>query len=609
VAVAGEATPGIQLAGFDDLLKLATGSSASLGDGMQERSDRSLANTFPFNMSPDQNSRNSFSSRQRNPDKFRQNRRDKSVGAAVIAARTSHVQNYLQSSRTPNQGSPASTFVLDPKSQNQVNNGFTLLAGLGTQADLKQVIDNTPNSLSYQKQTQNIDQNIGNDPRQLNFSPNDVPNQSLSPFRPQQPAQIINQGLGNTPTQPGFNFLTLPFNSLAPSNYLASGFSSFPSNALEPAFTLQDFNPNIDVPSIRVPNDPFIFQEDTPTRRPAPVQRPAPTRRPALVQRPAPGRRPALARRPAPAQRPATARRPAPSRRPTIARRPPQPQSFVNPSRRRNPAQRRRKPAGQTFDDVAAAGQRCIDKIEQVEEIEYDDVEECEHSYDKKCHTSYSTEYESQQEEECDDNYKKDCQITYSPQANNVTVTVCMTPLVKDCSIAGPEVCRVEYVSECWTKNDPHVVSDDVPKCRTEYEEKCVEKQSGYVTEEKCSKWPKEVCTVARELKTKFNPVTACEKVPQELCGPAGCGFVPGVEECHDDVKTVVTDVPSEVCDLQPQRKCAYVTKLVPKLTPVEECVDVPKEVCQRKKGNPRTVYKPVTKTWCYTPTEESGLA
>ena len=53
----------------------------------------------------------------------------------------------------------------------------------------------------------------------------------------------------------------------------------------------------------------------------------------------------------------------------------------------------------------------------------------------------------------------------------------------------------------------------------------------------------------------------------------------------------------------------SHVTKLVPKLTPVEECVDVPKEICQRKKANPRTVLKPVTKTWCYTPTEESGLA
>ena len=52
----------------------------------------------------------------------------------------------------------------------------------------------------------------------------------------------------------------------------------------------------------------------------------------------------------------------------------------------------------------------------------------------------------------------------------------------------------------------------------------------------------------------------------------------------------------------------SHVTKLVPKLTPVEECVDVPKEVCQKSKGNPRKVLKPVTKKWCYVPSEESGL-
>ena len=49
-------------------------------------------------------------------------------------------------------------------------------------------------------------------------------------------------------------------------------------------------------------------------------------------------------------------------------------------------------------------------------------------------------------------------------------------------------------------------------------------------------------------------------------------------------------------------------TKLVPRLEPVEECVDVPKEVCVRAKSNPRKVSKPVVKKWCYTPTPESGL-
>lgn len=171
----------------------------------------------------------------------------------------------------------------------------------------------------------------------------------------------------------------------------------------------------------------------------------------------------------------------------------------------------------------------------------------------------------------------------------------CLTLLPQDCNLSGPEVCRTEYISECWTKNDPHLVEDDVAHCQTVQEEKCVETVSGYSTQEDCKKWPREVCTISRETKAKFNPVTKCEKVPQQLCGPSGCGFVQGPEICHDEVdqckpiplhraiqvcadqssmesilnlrgiectsmcfqvKTVVTDIPEEVCDLQPQRSC-----------------------------------------------------
>ena len=97
----------------------------------------------------------------------------------------------------------------------------------------------------------------------------------------------------------------------------------------------------------------------------------------------------------------------------------------------KNPFQARQPLPSTTFRDVAASQERCIDKIETVEEIEYDEVEQCDHSYDKKCHTTYVTEYESQQEEECEDNFKKSCDITYSPSAQNVTVELCMQPLVK----------------------------------------------------------------------------------------------------------------------------------------------------------------------------------
>ena len=92
------------------------------------------------------------------------------------------------------------------------------------------------------------------------------------------------------------------------------------------------------------------------------------------------------------------------------------------------------------------------------------------------------------------------------------------------------------------------------------------------MTDQKCSKWPREVCTIAKEFRSKVsfmnsvnihsvtrpqaNPVTKCEKIPQRLCGPAGCGFVPGPEQCHDEVKTVIQDLPQEECDLTPQRKC-----------------------------------------------------
>ena len=103
-------------------------------------------------------------------------------------------------------------------------------------------------------------------------------------------------------------------------------------------------------------------------------------------------------------------------------------------------------------------GKRCIDKVEMVTETEYDDVVTCDHSYDKRCYTSYVTRYDSQQEEECEENYRKICFIEYEQIAFNETVQICRTPLVKDCNIQGPEICRTEYESECWTKQEEHDV-------------------------------------------------------------------------------------------------------------------------------------------------------
>merc|ERR1711981_374235 len=267
-----------------------------------------------------------------------------------------------------------------------------------------------------------------------------------------------------------------------------------------------------------------------------------------------------------------------------------------------------------SFPAVAGAspgsdGKRCIDKVEMVEETEYDDVVQCDHSYDKRCHTTYVTNYESQQEEECEENFRKNCFIEYEKIAFNETVEICRTPLVKDCDVQGPEICRTEYESECWTKQEVHDVEDDVVECTTEVEEKCEDETSGYTTNTKCSKWPREVYSVSKKQVKKYTPITGCTKEPRELCAPAGCGFKQGTEESYDKVQTVVQGAPKEQCPLEPQRTCKHVTKLVPKLEPTEECVDVPKEVCTRSRTNPRKVKKPVVKKWCYIPSEESGLA
>ena len=103
-------------------------------------------------------------------------------------------------------------------------------------------------------------------------------------------------------------------------------------------------------------------------------------------------------------------------------------------------------------------GKKCVQKVMMVEEVIWDDVVTCDHSYDKRCHTTYKTSFDSVQEEECEENFRKTCFITMVDTAMNVTTNVCKKPMVKDCDIEGEPICRTEYQSECWSKQIPHEV-------------------------------------------------------------------------------------------------------------------------------------------------------
>merc|ERR1712170_286187 len=188
----------------------------------------------------------------------------------------------------------------------------------------------------------------------------------------------------------------------------------------------------------------------------------------------------------------------------------------------------------------------CVEKEETVTSIEKEPILECTHKNTEQCHYTYVTKFAPSQEEVCEENFEKLCSITFKQQAFNETVKKCYKPTEKVCNGEGPEECRTVYESSCTTK---------------------------YV-----------------------------EKLPIEICG-AGCTFEEGAEECHDKVITSLVDVPEEICDLNPQKTCRFVTKLVPKLTPEHQCTIVPKESCVLKFSTPKQVPKPLQTRWCLDPT------
>ena len=201
----------------------------------------------------------------------------------------------------------------------------------------------------------------------------------------------------------------------------------------------------------------------------------------------------------------------------------------------------------------------CVEKLEQIKTLRKDPILECTHKNIEQCHYTYVTQFKPSQEEVCEENFEKSCSITFKQQAYNETVNKCYRPVEKVCNGQGEEVCQTVYESSCTTKY--------------------VEKQPG-----------------------KFVGDTGCEKLPVEICG-AGCVFEEGDEECHEKVITSIVDLPEEVCDLNPQKICKYVTKLVPKLSPVHQCTIVPKETCHITFTQPKQVEKPLQTRWCLDPT------
>merc|ERR1712223_462196 len=161
----------------------------------------------------------------------------------------------------------------------------------------------------------------------------------------------------------------------------------------------------------------------------------------------------------------------APSRSFNLPNRATAARNFAAPGGARNQRQGGGEEPALDIGSIAAAGERCVDKVIMIEETVYDDVITCKHSYSEKCHTTYTTDFEPQQEEECDETFTKQCFIEYKKVASEETIEFCHTPLI--CEGEGPEECKTVYESNCETSYHEHEVEDDVVDCQTVYDEKC----------------------------------------------------------------------------------------------------------------------------------------
>ena len=93
--------------------------------------------------------------------------------------------------------------------------------------------------------------------------------------------------------------------------------------------------------------------------------------------------------------------------------------------------------------------------------------------------------------------------------------------------------------------------------------------------------------------------VTFCHKTPRKICAPDNCRIEEDFERCTEKTVQSITEYPTELCDLQPQKHCRRIKVAVPRLTPEKHCRQTEKQICNTQLVNPHTVDKAVFIKYC----------
>ena len=221
-------------------------------------------------------------------------------------------------------------------------------------------------------------------------------------------------------------------------------------------------------------------------------------------------------------------------------------------------------PGGVDFSQatVTEDGRRCVIKMETIETVSKQPVLDCKRKSVEKCHYTYITSFQPTQEQVCNNNFEKSCSITFKQEVVSETIRKCYTPQKKVCNGQGPVRCETVFESSCETRYIKQASGDPIGD-------------------------------------------TQCKKLPVQVCG-RGCVMESEPEECHDKKIDSLVDVPEEICDLNPQKVCNLVTKLVPSLRPKQECTSVPNETCHLSFTTPERKRVPLRTEWCLEPEEET---
>lgn len=263
----------------------------------------------------------------------------------------------------------------------------------------------------------------------------------------------------------------------------------------------------------------------------------------------------------------------------------------------------------------------CVQKVMQVAQTVWEDKVVCHHKFSEKCHNTFITDYVPTQEKKCHTSYNKKCRITYKPSVTAETISVCRDSLQKDCSDdaagQGETICRTVYQTQCNTRYNEMSMEEDRPVCEVVTERKCqpIKNQGPEALsdipsllqaqdKQDCVDWPVKKCKLEKKTVKKVKPETWCDKMSQNVCAPSNCVISVGEKVCRDETRNVLVSTPSEECDLEPLEECRMETVLVPRLVEKPKCLKVPREVCVNQRINPKKLYRPVIKEWCYKPSQ-----